>query len=50
MEKNKPSEPHLDENLINNQETNDNELPLTLKETIAKNKKIIEKNRQILRK
>ena len=50
IEKNKPSLPHLDENLKNNHETNGNEMHQTIKETIAKNKEIIEKNRKILRK
>ena len=50
IKKNKPSAPHLDEDLKNNHETNGNELPLTIKETIDKNKKIIEKNREILQK
>jgi hypothetical protein len=48
IEKDKPSVPHLDENLKNNRETKGNEMHL--KETIAKNKKIIEKNREIIRK
>ena len=36
-------------NLKNNYETNDNEMNLIIKETIAKNKEIIEQNRKILR-
>jgi hypothetical protein len=48
MEKNRPSLPHLDENLKN--ETNGNEMHQNIKETIAKNKELIEKNRKILRK
>ncbi|WP_338472852.1 hypothetical protein R4Z10_09070 [Niallia sp. XMNu-256] len=44
---NKPSVPHLDEKLIKNHETYGNEI-LNIKETIAKNKEVIEKNRKIL--
>ena len=47
-EKNKSLVPHVDENLKN--ETNGNEMNLTIKATIAKNKEIIEQNRKILRK
>ena len=50
IEKNKPSVPHLYENLKNNHETSDSVMYLTIKETIAKNKEIIEKNRKLLRK
>jgi hypothetical protein len=50
IEKNKPSVPHLYENLKNNHETSDNVIHLTIKETIAKNKEIIEQNRKLLRK
>lgn len=50
IEKNKPSVPHLDENLKINHDTNGNELPLTIKETIPNNKKIIDKNRELLKK
>jgi hypothetical protein len=49
IEKKKPSVPRLDEKLKNNYETNDKEMNQTVKETIAKNKEIIEKNRKILR-
>ena len=38
-----------DTDLKNNPETNDNEMPLDIKETIAKNKEIIEKNREVLK-
>lgn len=48
IEKNKSSVPHVDKNLKN--ETNVNEMYQTIKETIAINKEIIEKNRKILRK
>ncbi|MDN4494479.1 multidrug transporter [Ureibacillus aquaedulcis] len=48
IEKNKPSVPHLDENLQSTHETNSEEVSLTIKETIAKNKEIIDKNRKIL--
>ncbi|MBD8036692.1 multidrug transporter [Solibacillus sp. A46] len=41
MEKNKTSVPHLDTKLY------DNEIHLNIKETIAKNKEIIEENREI---
>jgi hypothetical protein len=50
IEKNKPSVPYLNENPKKNHDTNDNEMYLTIKETIAQNKKIIEQNRKILRK
>jgi tRNA G37 N-methylase Trm5 len=50
IEKNKSSVPYLDENLKKNHETNSNEMHPTIKETIAKNKEIIEKNRKLLRK
>ena len=39
IERNKLSVSHLDKNLKINRETNGNEMPLTIKETIAKNKK-----------
>jgi hypothetical protein len=48
IEKNMSSVPHVDKNLKN--ETNVNEMYQTIKETIAINKEIIEKNREILRK
>jgi hypothetical protein len=51
IEKNKPSVPHLYENLKKNHETSDDEMHLIIKETkkiIAKNKEVIEKNRKIL--
>ena len=48
MEKNKTSVPHLDPKLKNHLDIYDNEIHLTIKETIAKNKEIIEKNREIL--
>ena len=41
MEKNKTSVPHLDTKLY------DNEIHQNIKETIAKNKEIIEENREI---
>ncbi|WP_338472831.1 hypothetical protein R4Z10_08945 [Niallia sp. XMNu-256] len=47
-EKNKPSVPHLVESLKNNYETNGNELHLAIKQIIAKNQELIEKNREIL--
>ncbi|MFC7684467.1 multidrug transporter [Ureibacillus sp. GCM10028918] len=50
MDKNKTSVPHLDTNLKNNPETYDKEMHLNIEETIAKNKEIIEKNREMLRK
>ncbi|MFZ0444022.1 MAG: multidrug transporter [Bacillus sp. (in: firmicutes)] len=50
IEKKKPSVPRLDKKLKNNHETNGKEMNRTIKETIAKNKKIIEKNCEILRK
>ena len=46
IEKNKPSV----ENLKNNHETSDSVMHLTIKETIAKNKEIIEQNHKLLRK
>ncbi|WP_338472740.1 hypothetical protein R4Z10_08425 [Niallia sp. XMNu-256] len=46
---NKPPVTHLDEKLINNHETNGNEI-LNIIETIAKNKEVLEKNRKIIRK
>jgi hypothetical protein len=49
-EKNKSLVPHVDKKLKNNYETNGNEMHLTIKKTIAKNKEIIEQNRKILRK
>ncbi|WP_158582968.1 hypothetical protein [Lysinibacillus yapensis] len=49
-EKNKPSAPHLDEDPKSNHETNDNELHQNIKETIERNKKLIEKNHEILHK
>ena len=48
-----PSVPYLDQSLKNNHETNENEgneRHLTIKETIAKNKEIIERTRKILQK
>lgn len=51
IEENKPS--HLDENQTNNHETminEGNEIQQDIKETIAKNKELIEKTREILRK
>ncbi|MEK5186209.1 multidrug transporter [Solibacillus sp. FSL R5-0691] len=48
MEKNKTSVPHLDTKLKNHLDIYDNEIHLTIKETIAKNKEIIEENREIL--
>jgi hypothetical protein len=48
VEKNKTSVPHLDENLKNNLETNDKDMYLIIKETIAKNEEVIEKNRKLL--
>ncbi len=50
IKKNEPSVPHLDDNLKKDHETDDNEMHQTIKETIAKNKEIIEKNRKLLRK
>ncbi|GHI01343.1 hypothetical protein [Neobacillus kokaensis] len=50
FEKTKPSLPHLDKSLKNNHETNYDEMHLTIKEIIAKNKETIEKNRKLLRK
>ena len=50
IKKSKPSVPHLDESLENNEDIVGNELPLNLKETIAKNREIIEKNREVLKK
>jgi hypothetical protein len=50
VEKNRLSVPHLDENLKNNHETNDKEMHLNIKKTIAKNKETIEQNRKLLRK
>ena len=49
MDKNKKSVPYSDTNLENNPKTNDNEMPIDIKETIAKNKEIIEKNREVLK-
>lgn len=49
MDKNKTSVPHSETNLENNPKANDNEKPLSIKETIAKNKEIIEKNLEMLR-
>jgi hypothetical protein len=48
IEKNKPSVPHLYENIKNSHKTSDNEMHLIIKETIAKNKEIIEQNRKLL--
>jgi hypothetical protein len=50
IEKKKPSLPRSDEKLKNNHETSGKEMNQTVKETIAKNKEMIEKNRKILRK
>ncbi|QCR31051.1 multidrug transporter [Lysinibacillus sp. SGAir0095] len=50
MDKNKTPVPHIDTNLNTDPETNDNEKDLNLKDTIAKNKEIIEKNRNMLQK
>jgi hypothetical protein len=47
--KNKPSVPHLSENQNSSHKASHNDVHLIAKETIAKNKEIIEKNRQILR-
>lgn len=49
MDKNKTSVSHLDNNLKNNPKTNGNEMHVDIKETIAKNKEIIEKNREMLK-
>ena len=47
IEKNKPSAPHLDENLKNNHETNSDEM-YSIKEIIATNKKIIANNKEVI--
>lgn len=49
-EKNKPSAPHLDENQENHHEPNVNDVTLTIKETIAKNKETIDRTRKFLQK
>jgi hypothetical protein len=51
MEKTKTSVPQseTETNPTNNPKANDNENPLSIKETIAKNKEIIEKNREMLK-
>lgn len=50
IEKNKPSAPRLDDNLKSNHETIANEMPQTIKETIAKNKEVIDRSRRFLEK
>jgi len=50
MENKKTSVSQLDVNLKNNPETNHSDMPPNIKETINKNKKIIEKTREMLRK
>lgn len=49
MNNNKTSVPQPDTNVENTPEAIDNEKPLSVKETIAKNKEIIEKNREMLK-
>lgn len=50
IEKNKPPVPRLDEHLRDNYETDSNEVPVTITETIAKNKESIDKSLEFLKK
>lgn len=49
MDNNKTSVPKPETNVENTPKAIDNEKPLSVQETIAKNKEIIEKNREMLK-
>ena len=49
MDKNKTSVSHADENPKNKPKTNEDAISIDIKETIAKNKEVIEKNREMLK-